>query len=132
MRSCKKRLVKQIRIINTLLTGFNNDLVNSEMTSLEKTYGEFTDSYAQECGTVGEEEDEGTTKEVLKEISVLSEAIDNLYLECMKGFVHGQWSKRKRLTYWRSPPDQDLHTHNYQNDHQSGHLEAVLRVHPTH
>ena len=91
MKTYKKRLTKQTGIVDTLLTGFNADLVNSEVASIEKTYGEFTDSYARSCEIVGEtEEEEEGLKQLQTEIGVLSEEVDNLYLECKEKVC--QWS----------------------------------------
>ncbi len=81
MRSCNKRMKKQVDIVMLLLSGNNMDSVNSEMNNIEKTYSEFTDSYARVCGVLVEAETEDFTEQNA-EMSNLMEGVDFLYLEC--------------------------------------------------
>ena len=69
MKSCTKRMKKQIDIVTLLLSGNNVDLVNSEMNTIENTYSEFTESYARACEVFGQDEAEEDLAELHAEIS---------------------------------------------------------------
>ena len=81
MKSCNKRLKKQIDIVLLLLNGSNVESVNDEMNSIEKTYTEFMDSFARACGVVSEDA-EDKFSEQYNEASLLAESTDNMYLDC--------------------------------------------------
>ncbi len=96
MKSCNKRMKKQVDIVLLLLNGNNVDSVNGEMNNIEKTYAEFTESYARSCSVFGEDETEDLTT-LHTEISVLMDAMDFLYLECKEKVCGWLLEKEKQI-----------------------------------
>ena len=88
MTSSRKRLAKQTGIIEALLDGTNVDMITNEMNNLDKTYADFTESYARACATLSTPMDEVDETEEAEEvqkqelISKLMEDVDNDYLSC--------------------------------------------------
>ena len=81
MKSCRKRLQKQVDIVLLLLSSSNVDAVNNEMNTIDKTYAEFAESYARACSVAAEEGEEDLTSQQ-DEVNALMESTDTLYLGC--------------------------------------------------
>ena len=100
MKSCEKRLAKQVTIIDSLLSGSNIDFVNSEMNTLQKSYDEFTDSYSRACKLLSDQVD-GDEVEQFTEISILMDTVDSKYL-WLKEKVCGWLLEKEKMAKHRS------------------------------
>ncbi len=96
MKSCNKRTKKQVDIVLLMLNGNSIDSVNNDMNNIEKTYSELTESYARACEVFVEDETEDFTA-LHKEISVLMEAMDFMYLECKEKVCGWLLEKEKEI-----------------------------------
>ncbi len=103
MKACDKRMKKQVGIVTLLLGGQNIDPVNNEMSSIEKTYQEFTELYARACVLLTYEEigeEIGELAELNTEVSVLMSGMDHQYLECKE--VVCSWLLEKEKQNFRT------------------------------
>ena len=81
MKSCHRRLKKQVDILLLLLNGNNPDSVTNELNTVEKTYSEFAEQYARVCMILSQDETEELIEQK-EEVSQLMESTDEMYLEC--------------------------------------------------
>ena len=82
MKTAKKRLVKQKKIICDLLDGSNAELVNNETTALEKSYTDASEAYSRLCSLNIDNEVESDDENQHTEVATLMEEIDDIYLDC--------------------------------------------------
>ena len=84
MRGIKKRFEKQVELMNNLMEAKTMELLNKEMTNMEKIYSEYADAYARSCGLIAEcsEEELADLGESHRESAALMEHVDAMYMKC--------------------------------------------------
>jgi hypothetical protein len=104
MKSCHRRLTKQVDILLLLLNGSVVDSVTNDLDIVEKTYSEFTDLYARACALLSED-DSNQFAEEHKEINQLMDSTDEIYLSCKERVCNWLLLKEKENIVAKAPSD---------------------------